>query len=260
MNLARLFILSAASCIVSCSGIPLLDSGSSKEKEAVGRSEKQYQSAVWTERLRSVEELSEFKGNESLRFFVRASTDPHERIRIAAVRSLSQIRTNPSYSALLDIAKADENPNVRWEVLKALLPFKRRESAEIFGTYLNDSDWLVRETSVAGYLAIEDPKIKAGAADIAVTALNDPNESVRIAALNGYSGTDPRVYAFAAKQLAGGAYYRRTGYLKVLLLTLSRYKLDSQMRAAVLQYLTHPSGEIRVLALQAVKKSDDREK
>lgn len=260
MNFARLIILSAAACIVSCSGMPLIDSGSGGEREAVSRSEKLYQSAVWTERLRSVDELSDYRGNDALRFFVRASSDPHERIRIAAVRSLAQIRTGTSYSALLDIVKSDENQNVRWEALKALSPFKRKESAEIFETYLNDSDWLVREASVAGYLAIDDPKIRAGAADIAVTALNDPNESVRIAALNGYSGTDLRVYAFAAKQVAGGAYYRRTGYLKVLLGTLSRYKLDSQMRTAVLQYITHPNGEVRVLALQAVKKSDEREK
>ena len=257
---ARLFILSAAVLLVSCSGMPLLDSGSSKETGAVARSEKLYQSAVWTERLRSVDELSEYRGNGALRFFIRAASDPHERIRIAAVRSLAQIRNNASYEALLNIAKTDENQNVRWEVLKALSPFKRKESAEIFSTYLNDSDWLVREASVSGYLVIDDSKVKSEAADIAVTALNDPNESVRIAALNGYSGTDPRVYAFASKQIAGGAYYRRTGYLKVLLETISRYKLDSQMRTAILQYITHPNGEVRVLALQAVKKSDEREK
>ena len=260
MNFARLIVLSAAACIVSCSGMPLIDSGSGKEKEAVARSERLYQSAVWTERLRSVDELSECRGKDALRFFVRAASDRHERIRIAAVRSLAQMQNNASYGALLDIAKTDENQNVRWEVLKAISPFKRKESAEIFETYLNDSDWLVREASVSGYLSIDDPKVKSEAADIAVTALNDPNESVRIAALHGYSGTDPRVYAFASKQIAGGAYYRRTGYLKVLLETISRYKLDSQMRTAVLQYITHPNGEVRVLALQAVKKSDEREK
>ena len=257
MGMLRHCILIASVCVLSCAGVSV--GGAAGEKETLRKSEALYQSRAWTDRIRAIETLAGSSGIETQRFLSRAASDPHERVRIEAVRSLSGIHNDRTFHTILNIAQTEKEPNARWEACRGLASFKRAEAAPFFASIVNDPDWLIRETAVEGLLDIGDEKVRKQSLAVAVEALSDPNENVRVAGLSHLVLTDRRVYAFISKQLSGGTYYRRSGYLKVLLTALAKYKLDKEMRSSVLEYMTHPDPQVRVLALQAVKSSDDRQ-
>ena len=251
-------ILFLSACLFSCAGISV-DGNAVREKEEVRKSEMLYQSRAWTDRLKAVENVKPVGSIETQRFLSRAAADPHERVRIGAIRGLSLIRNDRSFRTILEIAQTEKEPNARWEAFQALAGFRKADAAPLFASAVNDPDWLMRETSVAGLLDIDDAKTRKESLPLAVEALSDSNENVRIAALSHLTLTDQRVYVFIARQLSGKSYYKRTGYLKVLLATLAKYKLDKEMRSSVLEYMTHPDAQIRVIALQVVKNSDARQ-
>ena len=247
-----------AACLVSCSGALIIDGSAAKEEERIRKNQELYKSGVWTEREKAVDSTAGCRSKLAEKFLTAAAADSHERVRISAVKALSGIHTDSAFTTILERARMESDTNVRWESLRALALFRRAEAFPVFVSASNDRDWLIRETAVAGLLDIRDEKVSMLAAESAVAALSDSSENVRIAALSHLKITDQRVYQFLARQVAGGAYYRRTEYLKVLLRALSAYKLDPDMRTSVLGYITHPNAEIRVLALQAIRSSDGR--
>jgi len=253
----RQCILVFTACLFSCAGVSVGKGDAAREREALRNSELLFQSRNWTDRLRAVETLTG-KGADIVHFFSDAARDPHERVRIGAIRGLSSIHDSVSFRRILEIAQNEKEPNARWEAYRCLSLFRRLEAAPVFMSAANDPDWLMRETALAGLLDIDDEKTKMESLSLAVDSLSDPNENVRAAVLLHLTLTDLRVYAYISKQLSGGAYYRKPGYLKILLTALAKYKLDKDMRNAVLEYFTHPDPQVRVLALQVIKNSDAR--
>jgi hypothetical protein len=245
-------------CLISCSGALIIDNTAAKEEARVRKSEELYKSGIWTVREKAVEEAEGCRSKRAEKFLTAAVSDSHERVRISALKVLSGIHTDSAFYTILERARIESETNVRWESLRALAVFRRAEAFPVFMSAFNDRDWLIRETAVSGLLDIRDKKIAKSAVDTAVAALSDPSENVRIAALSHLTATDFRIYQFLSRQVGGGAYYRRTEYLKVMLRALSLYKLDKEMRVSILGYITHPNAEIRVLALQVIRSSDER--
>lgn len=258
-SLGIVCVCAFAALLCGCAGLSIADGEASKEIEAHVRSDAQlYQSDVWTVRLGAVEDVSLYRSGSAEKVLVTATEDSHERIRVQALKGLGSFQTEDAFRAVLSKAANEKDGNVRWIALQVLSSYRRADASPVLAEACNDQDWLIRETAISGILDIDDAVIKQRSLELALAALNDPVENVRIAAMAHLTVTDRKVYELLARQIAGGSYYRRTSYLKVLLPALGQYKLDKEIRAAVLLYLTHPVPEIRVLALHVIKNSDEK--
>ena len=247
-----------AALLGGCSGLSVSDTASREIESHIESDVKLYQSEFWTDRLKAVEDVSAYRSRSAEKLLISASDDNHERIRIQAIKELGTFWTDKAFQTVLMKASREKDGNVRWIAFQVLSSYKRVDSFPVLAGACNDQDWLIRETVISGILDIDDEAVKQKTADLALAALTDPVENVRIAAMVHLTITDSRVYQLLARQLSSGMYYRRTSYLKALLPALGRYKLDKEIRSVVFQYLTHPVPDIRVLALHVIKSSDEK--
>jgi len=223
-----------------------------KTREAAAR----YETGGWQDRLGAVRDLAGFRGREAEELLLRALDDSHTLVRIEALRSLDGTASGKSRRRVRSLAEYEPNGNVRWQAIRVLGGFRDARDAVVFAKGLSSEDWLIREESVKGLLAIDDFAIMYVSIPYILQALDDPNLNVRLAAIENLSVRDERIYKALSSMLgdesAGGH-----ALLKALLKSLAGYRLDGLTLKRVTSLLVHQNAEIRVLALRLLKR--DRE-
>ncbi|MGL4369175.1 MAG: HEAT repeat domain-containing protein [Spirochaetota bacterium] len=242
-----------------CASLPIIGDSSAETDRKVREAGARYKSPSWLERVRAVRDLSLYATDEAETVLIRALSDPHTRVKIEALKGISGFKTSRSFDAVKDIALNESDGNMRWIALKSLSAYKKAEAAPVFYNAMRDSDWIIRETAISGLLDIKNKSVEKESVPYIISALSDTQYNVRIAALTHLRISDPKIYNVLARQIADEKYYQRPAYLKALLSALFLYRFDKQTRKAVLVYITHPNADVRVLALRAIRHSDDKE-
>jgi len=252
--------VAAVSAASGCAGRSILGG---PDKDAINRKVKEaetlYNSMDWTLRMKAVNDVSQYETSRAEKLLITACHDPHGRVRIEAIRGLSRYDSLRAFEEIRSIAQEEKDGNIQWTALKALGKFKKAEAAPVFVSAMKNNDWMIREAAIAGLLDIENATVEKLSVPAALNALADQNENVRIAALVHLRIADPKIYKVLSRQAADSKNYTKVTYLKAVLKAISLYRFDRETRKAVVEYITHPNADIRVLALRAVKNSDTLE-
>ncbi len=218
---------------------------------------KDYRSRNWERRLNAVITISKYTNlKDPLKaeiLLYKATYDDHTAVRIEAIKGLSEYSSKIVIDRIKKIAKKGKNANEKWYALNALARYGDPDFAEIFLSGLKSKDWLIREISIKGILMIDSIKIKYKLIPVIIKAINDPNESVRIAALNNLDIKDKAIYKELIKKIKKKNYSKNT-FLRAVLKALSGYKLDKSTRSKIINLLTHRNPAIRILALRVLKE------
>ena len=252
-----LSFFAALSIFGGCASISIGEKEHAEKDKKVREAAELYKSTVWTDRVNAVSDAGIYDTEEAENLLITALSDSHLRVRIEALKRMPAFRDEKAFSSVLAVARDDGDGNIRWTALKVLAVYSRAESAQIFTAAIKDPDWIIREAAYAGYLDIRDERIEKESAEIVLTGITDPNENVRLAVLRHARISDPGIYSELARQIADEKYYQKPTYLKALLSALSNYSFDRETRKAVLVYITHPNADVRVLALRAIRHSDE---
>jgi HEAT repeat protein len=235
------------------------------DREAILRSLSQFQEADWQMRQKALNDLASY--NLSIidpdfpaieKAYLRALDDSHQLIRIEALKNIAAVSSTRIRNRVAEIAKDDPNLNIRWYALKSLSGLKKAAFINVFISGLSSDDWLIREESIRGLLTIDDQTILRQHISLVVSSLEDPIYAVRLTALENLTIRDPRLYDSIARML-NSEMREQHAILVALLKALRGYRLDQETRSHVSEFLLHSNSEIRVLALRALKSSDEAE-
>ena len=216
-----------------------------------------YAAGDWMERRDAVREIVNYLGKEKNDLIIGtlmvAAHDLHTAVRIEAVKGLTKISPERSIPVIKKMASEDREGNVRWYALKSLQTFNDPSTAGIYVKGLESEDWLIREESIRGILALDEKTIRAGLIPSIIKALNDPSSSVVITALKSITIKDARLYQVIADKFNSYADHQFS-LLEASLHALEGYRLDAKTREKVINLLVHNSNVIRVLALRVLKQ------
>jgi HEAT repeat protein len=216
----------------------------------------QFQNDSWQERMAALRILSTYRSLEATYLLIKATEDRHPEVQIEALKGLTRNLPPKALERVRHMAEFEENDNVRWYALNTLAQYRDASAALIFAQGLKHRDWLVREGSIKGLLRIDDAAIRYVSVPYIVEALNDRSDSVKIATLQNLPFRDDRIYDAITDLLDESIFYKNT-LLKAVLAALRGYRLDGETRKKIINYLTHPNQEIRLMAYQILKKEGD---
>jgi len=210
----------------------------------------------WDTRKKAVAELSDYMaGRYKERVesdMLRDSRDSHDEIRIEVIHVFMK-QPSPLFRQRLVEMTDDPGANVRWYALQSLGAYGDPEAAPVFINGLSSDDWLIREASITGLLKIKDPSLQEEIIPHIILALQDENQSVRIAALENLTIKDQRLYPVIASLLITGKQKGPTILIPVLN-ALRGYMLERDARDIVIGMLTHPSSEIRMASFRVLRE------
>ena len=250
-NIALFLILSG---LVACGGENVREE--EIRNREIGQAEQEFDSSSWPERLHAVQTAGKWVNARSQVILINAINDPHYRVRIEAVKGLSNFRSVQSFETLKDIAEKEKYLPLRIAAVQSLACFQSPRAAKTFVSLMNNDEWMIRESAIAGLLDIPDKNIEEMSIKYAIDALSDVNESVRIAALSHIRVKEEQIFFILRAQLADESLYYRPELLKKILKVLIGYKLDVNLRKSVMGLITHPNTEVRTLAYQCITASD----
>lgn len=218
-----------------------------------------YATGNWMDRRDAVKEIITCLGHDKndlvIGTLMVGSKDPYSAVRIEAVKGLGILHTNEALDVVKKIATDDKDGNVRWHALKELRSFKDPSIAEVYIKGLGSDDWLIREESVKGMLAMDDTIIKEKLIPYIIKAINDPSTSVSYTTLHVVKIKDARLYQAITDKLNSSSLYNYS-LLEASLIALEGYKLDPKTKEKVINLLVHDSTRIRLLALRVLKKEE----
>ncbi len=213
---------------------------------------REYESDNWTVRQKAIQKISRVRSGRAVNLLIQATSDSHSLVRIEALKGISRSKASTAIPRVREIARDEPDPNVRWQALKTLGAFKDPSSAPVFVQALKNEDWLIREEAVRGLLSIDNYAIKQVSIPYVLDALNDPVESVAVAALMNVKIKDKRIYAKSAEILKKASPHNYAIIIAALT-TLNGYRLDSETRNIVIDYLTHQNESIRITAFHVLR-------
>lgn len=229
-----------------------------------------YKSQEWTERHSAVEKLTLFlsqldksiiqilisgkkKNNESIEhFYLTAVRDSHSFIRIDALKGLAVLLTEEAYPVIADKAIHDRSDNVRWYAVQALSLYRENKAADIFIHCLKDDDWLIREAAIMGILMLDETFQEKNMVPYIVSAIQDPNNNVKAAALSGVRIKHTEIYIEMIKLLRIKDKLN-SKLLTALLKGLQGYVLSDDARKHVIDLLSYKNRKVRIYALRVLK-------
>ncbi len=224
-----------------------------KQKEVAAR----YDAEHWMERRDIARDIVRHYGKDRndlvLDILTMAARDPHPAVRIEAVWGFARLPSALSLPTITKAALEDGNDNVRWYALKALRSLNDPSSAGTYARCLGSGDWLIREEAIKGICALDDAVIREKLVPSIVKAINDPNATVMLAALQGVKIKDDRIYPTIAEKLRTASEYNYS-QIEASLAALNGYRLDPKTKEKVINLLVHNNQRIRVLALRVLKK------
>jgi hypothetical protein len=216
-----------------------------------------YAAGNWMDRRDAVRDIIKYLGKDKndliVGTLVVASQDNSPAVRIEAVQGLARVKSEKTASVVKKLAADEKEHNVRWYALKALRFINDPSSWEIYVKGLVSEDWLIREESIRGILAINDAVVAEKMAPYIIRAINDPRTSVAITALQNLERKDSRLYPAIVKKFESCNEYSYS-LLGASLTALDGYRLDPKTKEKVINLLVHDSADIRILALRVLKK------
>jgi hypothetical protein len=216
-----------------------------------------YAAGNWMERRDVVKEIVSYLGHDKNDLIVGtlmvASQDQYSEVRIEAVKGLVILKSDKALDVIKKIASDDTDNNVRWHAIKELREFKDPSISEIFIKGLGSDDWLIREESIKGILAMDDAIIKTKMIPYIIKAINDPSSSVVYTTLHSVKIKDAVLYRVIADKFNSCSEYNYS-LLEATLIALNGYSLDTKTREKVINLLVHDNTHIRLLALRVLKK------
>lgn len=228
-------------------------------RDAITRSVKLYSSGNWEIRRMAISRVVAYSGTAYSRnvilLLLKATDDPYPLVRVEALHALARIKTESAHDRIREMALYDSEAVVRWSAYKALEIYRSADDEPVFIKGYSDSDWLIREAAIRGLLVIENDDVQARNIGLIISAVNDSNVSVRIAALNNLKFRHDLLYSEIISLINN----KTTGIslLKAALTAVSGYRLDEKTRNRLVKLLTHGNSEIRVLSLRALKKDEE---
>lgn len=247
----------AGLCLFGFAGCVILKNTDRYQAQRARMLAEKYSGAAWPERREIIREIVKYYKSSQAGLvtatLARAAEDSHQAVRIEAVRAVDRVEEKWSHELLRKCALTDASDNVRWYALKALK--KRRDPAdvEVFIQGMQSEDWLVREESVGGMLALDDATIRERLVPYIIRAINDPRTNVSLAALRKIRVKDDRLYAAITAKLNAATDFDYS-LIASCLEALNGYRLDEKTRERVIQLLLHQNVRIRLLALQVLKQ------
>lgn len=216
-----------------------------------------YAGGGWMERRDAVREIVNYYGNNKndlvIGTLLVAAKDASPTIRMEAVQGLAKIRTQGALDVIRRIASDEKENNVRWYALRALREMKDPSAAELFIRGARSDDWLIREESSRGMLALDDATVRTTCAPTIIRLMKDPSSSVALATLRGLKAKDPRFYQVITERFnSSGAF--DYSMMEASLTALEGYRLDGKTKEKVINLLVHHATAIRLLALRVLKK------
>ena len=216
-----------------------------------------YATGNWVERRDAVKEIARYYGPEKNELIIGtllvAIKDQADLVRIEALKALAKVKLDSTFAEIHKIATDDSDSNVRWYAIRALRSFNNPAAADAYIRGLESDDWLIREESARGMVAMDAETIKSRLVPYIIRAINDPHLNVSTAALRGIKINDDRLYQAIVdkfKTCTDNNY----SLLNASLRALRGYRLDANTRGKVINLLVHPNMNIRVLALRVLKK------
>ncbi len=225
-------------------------------KENIKDVVKDYSSKNWEQRRKSVINISRYSesvyAKNVIIFLLLATEDTHPLVRIEAASALGKIRAVTAMSRLQEMAENDPGLNVRWHAVRALSTYADKENLQIFIKGIDNRDWLIREASTKGLLKINDPVILKNNMIYIKKSLTDSSLSVRIAALMNLQIKNEELYLIISEIVRN----KKSGLSvkKAALTAIKGYKFDDKTRKIITSLLIHWDGEMRILALRALKE------
>ena len=217
--------------------------------------EKQYQSAYWIDRRNAVNLASKYPYSRTEKFLQKASSDPYNKVRIEAVRSLALFNTPSTISVLSEIAQMKNDYVIRLEALNVLAEFKSPACADIFIFSYDDANWMIREAAVKGLFSIDHTKIGRIQNEYFPLVISDDSLSVRISALNSLSYRDVNDYPLIRAEVLKKDNLQKYTYLCALLSALEGFMIDAELAVRIKELLVSLNAEVRVRSLKVLKKS-----
>jgi len=220
--------------------------------------ERKIKSADWLERKKGIilasECLKTSASEQSLKLILSTTEDIHPRLRIEAIKALSNTYSQKIRNRIYSMSVQEKNNNVRWFALMALGRYRDAESADSFVAGLNSRDWLIREASIKGLFMIKDIPARRKHTRSIIKALKDRNQTVKISTLNNLNIKDKKIYFYLKKIIKNNKNTSNISLLKAALKAVNGYLMDKETRTTVIGFLYHSNSDIRVLALRALKK------
>ena len=223
------------------------------DKAELNNYRKQYKQGDWQRRAHAVIEISKIDIPESSVFLLKAVDDIHPSVTILALDGLSKRQPGIALERIKHLAEFESNKNIRWYALKALAEYRDAKSAPIFVIGIKNSDWLIREESIKGLLMIDDYAIKYVSMPHIIQALYDKKINVRITTMRYLDIKDKRLYSILNKILYKNL-KRNNTMLVAVLKALKGYKLDKKTRKTMINLLTHPNRDVRLLSFHVLRE------
>ena len=141
--------------------------------------------------------------------------------------------------------------------MKALAEYRDPTASPIFVKGLTSEDWLLREESIKGLLMIDDILIQQVSIPYILKALRDQRINVRLSALKYVKVRNIKIYEVLQHIVNNKNNYNRIIILISTLNAIKGYLLDDKTRERLIEFLTHPNREIRILSLSVLKKDNE---
>jgi HEAT repeat protein len=215
-----------------------------------------YNSKNWEVRLESVKNISKYSDSvyakNSLLLLMKALDDSHSKIRIETLKTLKVMKAPAAEEKIGSMALNDINSNVRFFAFSALEEYGSIQNEDIFINGIDDTDWLIKEAALKGLMKIKDPEIQIKHINIIISAINDKNISIKLAAISNLNIKDPLIYDKLSEIINN----KESGLsvLKAALEKIKGYKLDNKTKGRLIELLTHRDKNVRILSLQALKQ------
>lgn len=133
-------------------------------------------------RLKAIAALKDFDGTIAVPRLCQKLQDPEFLVRTFVAMGLGKQQTAESFSALLEIIKLDNTPNVRAEAANSLSLFGDIAIAHLVKTFIQDDHWLVRRSILGALAEMNCPR---DFFDVCTIGLTDEDESIQGSAING---------------------------------------------------------------------------
>ena len=151
--------------------------------------ETELQNSDFQYRIKAIAALKNYPPDVAVPILIRHIQDPEFLVRTFVARELGRQKTSESFTALLEIMRFDNTPNVRAEAANSLSLFGRVSASHLVKTFFRDDHWLVRRSILAALVEMECPEEVLELSNLGLEGDDAAVQEASIAALGTLAGT-----------------------------------------------------------------------
>ncbi len=228
-----------------------------EERNAVEALCLSYNSKNWETRRETIRHICSYDITPVGEILIAALNDTHPGVRIEALKCIGEMKLSKAKRTVRHIAEFENDNNIKLYAIQSLAKYRDPFSAPVFAKGLQSDDWLIREESIKGILMINDLLIQQTSVPYVLQALVDERINVRLAALENVKIKHEKIYSELSLIINDPENSKKIILLKAALKAINGYLLDMDTRARIVDLLTHPDKDMRILALGALKKDKE---